>query len=174
MQNVNRLNLFIFLTLSSLTLLGQSFEVGSTQSEFVDYFKAHKDSLEPIEGIWERKTTTTIHYNYHRKSENPTTIEQDIAIVKSNGLYEVFLFSNEVCVSKNPEVCVISQSAIPNRYYFSAKWPSWCHEVVNLAFVIKDNSFSFDYTHDCTPHEDDKYNYQATVNDVWNKLFPTK
>ncbi|GEM_PF-6599717 len=165
---------------------GQYFVKGSTEAEFVNYFKSRKGHLKTIEGIWMAKTTIIDHQEYPKADESaredPATDEVEMAIIENDDTQEIFTYSiiGGVCKVANSVVIKFTASAIPNRYFFSSDMTSVkCDEITPISFLVKNNAFSFSCSHLC--HSGDGITYQTTgrvwrmiIKEEWSRIYPSE
>jgi hypothetical protein len=177
-------NIFLFLvvlfspTLAPLISCGQSFGKGSTESEFFEYFKANKKSLDPIEGIWFRKSITNTHRVDENKDDKPEFNETETAIVIIQGKMTAFTLIKGVSrLGSLDKFCIFSKNDIPNRYSFSADLTDVrCGYISPIPFTITKNSFSFQYTVHCYTMNGEAIEtatrFDNKVTENWSKIYP--
>ena len=183
MKNTNYLIIFIFVILNSSSSLGQSFDKGSPESKFVEFFNAKSGSLDQIEGIWIRKSSSYSYYE-DNKGNNCTNqqSESEIAIISYQGKLSIYFIEDGACIAKDIPECKITTSAIPNRYFFSSEWvnmgaPPYCFNVSAISFSVVNNSFSISYSQTCHTGSGTTlstvgsyFDYKSTDN--WSKIYP--
>lgn len=181
MKNIYYLIVLIIVTLSSCPALGQSFDKGSTETEFVEYYKSKLGSLDPIEGIWIRKSSMYTYYEDTKETTAPSTSEVEIAIVNYLGKLSIYFIEDGICYAKNIQVCKITKSAVPNRYFFSMDWdsttPPYCYSVPPQSFSVVNNAFSITYPQQCHTGSGTTIStvgsyYKVESTDNWNKIYP--
>ena len=165
---MKRLLIVFIFTVFATNLYGQSIQ--QTEDSLHNYFSAHKDSLDPIEGLWD-VVSTQEYYHFDTlydvvKYPKPARV----AIIKKGNKYQVYNMKGE---SYNVE---FSQTEVKSVYFYRNFFPQINQYSEMQTIICKSGEMEFTYDF---PESDlriklgDKYKDGTRLVNVlkWKKIF---
>lgn len=145
----------------------QNFDIGTTEDEFIKYFKSHIKSLDPLEGIWVRamKTQTYDHGNYEATKES----EQLCVCVWFENKFKWFQMGNGVCTFILKENHIYSKSPEKGRYLITIRRIT--EDDLTKSFYLYGDDFHFDWQFEAS-RPDMGYDKNYVISEEWHRLYP--